>query len=139
MMILKWLFGWVTGDLATALTRAYDLKLKADTDDKRIVADALIADLQRQIAAQQNARDIRLASAGFWEMRLTTAAIAGCFTLHLLLVTLDTCFGLGWRIPKFPAPFDEWQGSILLSFFGVQAATQGVAAIAAAIRGRGAR
>ncbi len=130
------LLRWLSGDLASALTRAYELKLKADTDQGRLVADAAIADINRQLDAARSAREIRLASAGFLEMRVITFVIAACFTLHLLFVTLDTCFSLGWRIPKFPAPFDEWQGAILLSFFGIQAVGNGISAIAAAIRGR---
>lgn len=127
---------WLTGDLMGALTRAYELKLKAENDQQRLIADAAIADISKQVEAARNAKEIRLASVGFWEMRLITAVIAGCFALHLLLVTLDTCFALGWKIAKFPAPFDEWEGMILLSFFGIQAVGGGLNAIAAAIRGR---
>ncbi|MCX2697060.1 hypothetical protein [Ochrobactrum chromiisoli] len=127
---------WLTADFTGALTRAYEMKLKAENDEQRLIADTAIADITRQIDAASNAREIRLASAGFWEMRLITSIIAGCFALHLLLVTLDTCFALGWKIAKFPAPFDEWQGAILLSFFGIQAVGGGLNAIAAAIRGR---
>ncbi|WP_435657930.1 hypothetical protein [Brucella pituitosa] len=134
--MLSSILRWLTGDFAGALTRAYEMKLKAANDEQRLVADTAIADIQRQIDAASNAREIRLASAGFWEMRLITSIIAGCFALHLLLVTLDTCFALGWKIAKFPAPFDEWQGAILLSFFGIQAVGGGLNAIAAAIRGR---
>jgi hypothetical protein len=136
LTFVKWIFGWATGDLAKALTNAYDMKLKAQTDEQKLVADAAVEDIKRQMAGMQNAKEIRLASAAFWEMRLITAVIAGCFALHLFLVTLDTCFALGWRISAFPRPFDEWQGAILLSFFGVQVAGQGITAIAAAIRGR---
>lgn len=127
---------WISGDLTAAFTRAYEMKLKAENEQQRLIADAAIADVNRQIDAARSAKEIRLASSGFWEMRLITAIIAGCFALHLLLVTLDTCFKLGWAIPKFPAPFDEWQGAILLSFFGIQAVGGGLNAIAAAIRGR---
>lgn len=127
---------WLTGDFVSALTRAYELKLKAENDQQRLIADAAIADINRQIEQARNAKDVRLVSAVFWEMRLVTAVIAGCFALHLALVTLDTCFAFGWRIAKFPAPFDEWQGMILLSFFGIQAFGGGVNAIANAIRGR---
>lgn len=134
--MLAALFRWLSGDLAGALTRAYEMRLKAEHDQQRLIADAAISDVTRQIEAARNAKEIRLASAGFWEMRLITAVIGGCFSFHLLLVTLDTCFKLGWAVPKFPAPFDEWQGAILLSFFGVQAVGGGLNAIAAAIRGR---
>jgi hypothetical protein len=92
--------------------------------------------IEAEIDARRGAREIRLATAAFWEMRLITFIIALCFTSHLVLVTLDTNFGLGWRIAKFPAPFDEWQGVILLSFFGVQVASQGINAIANAVAHR---
>lgn len=127
---------WVTGDLVGQLTKAYQAKLAAQNDQDRLVADVAIKELEARLEANRQAVEIRRATAGFWEMRLITATIAGCFTLHLVLVTLDTCFRFGWRIPAFPDPFSEWQGAILLSFFGIQAASQGITAIATAIRGR---
>ncbi len=71
--------------------------------------------------ARAGAREIRLAAAGFWEMRVLTVAIALPFVVHLWLVALDTCFGFTWNVAAFPRPFDEWEGLILLSFFGVYA------------------
>ncbi|WP_421925293.1 hypothetical protein [Neoaquamicrobium sediminum] len=127
---------WITGDLVGQLTRAYEARLKAQNETDRLVADALAKDIEAKLEAQRLATQIRLETAGFWEMRLLTFVIAGCFAFHLLLVTIDTCFRLGWRIPAYPSPFDEWQGAILLSFFGVQVAGQGITAVAAAIRGR---
>lgn len=136
MAIVQTILGWLSGGLAARLLAAYEIKLKAESAEQRLVADAAIADLQRMIADRQAAKEVRLATAGFWEMRAITAVIAGSFALHLVLVTLDTCFRLGWRIPAYPKPFDEWQGIILLSFFAVQPAMAGINAIAAAIRGR---
>lgn len=127
---------WITGDLIGQLTKAYEIKKQAETAEDKLVADASIKAIEAQMAAKAQATEIRLATAAFWEMRVITAAIAGCFAFHLLLVTLDTCFQFGWRIPAFPQPFNEWQGTILLSFFGVQVAGQGITAIATAIRGR---
>lgn len=135
-LILGFLLKLVPGlssTFAKGAVDAYKARLDAETSDRKLAADLAAKDIEAQIAARQNAREIRLASAGFWEMRLITAVIAGCFTLHLVLVTLDTCFGIGLRVAKFPAPFDEWEGAILLSFFGVMAAEKGVTAIAAAI------
>lgn len=126
----------VTGGLAGQLRRAYEAKLSASNEIERLIADVAIKDIERQMADRTAAKEVRLATAPYWEMRLITGTIAGCFAFHLLLVTLDTCFKLGWRIPAFPKPFDEWQGAILLSFFGVQVVGQGFNAIATAIRGR---
>lgn len=107
--------GWLRRDQA---------KLDALNSAERMAYD------ERQ-SIRQTAKEIRLATASFWEMRLITFLIAAIFTLHLVLVGLDTCFALGWKIAKFPAPFDEWQGVILLSFFGVQIAGNVTRTIAA--------
>lgn len=130
------LISLITGNLAGQLRQAYEAKLKASNETERLIADVAIKDVERQIADRQAAKEVRVATAGFWEMRLITAVIAGCATLHYAAVTLDTVFRFGWGIPKFPPPFDEYQGTILLSFFGVQAVGMGFTAIAAAIRGR---
>lgn len=127
---------WLTGDLVGQLTRAYEAKLKAENETERLIASAAIKDLEAKMETHRNATQIRRETSGFWEMRLITFVIAGCFSFHLLLVTIDTCFRLGWGIPAYPPPFDDWQGAILLSFFGVQVVGQGITAIASAIRGR---
>jgi len=136
MNLLAWLGKLITGPLIGAMLNAYKLRLQAESAEQKVIAEAAIEDIRRQIADREAAKEIRLATATFWEMRLVTALVAGCFALHLALVTLDTCFALGWRVAAFPKPFDEWQGTILLSFFGVQAFGKGITAIASAIRGR---
>jgi hypothetical protein len=55
------------------------------------------------------------------------------FVAHLWAVWLDTQFRLGWQIPKFPAPMDEWQGTIMLSFFGIYTLGKTVQSVGAAI------
>lgn len=130
------LFRFITGDLLGKLAEAYQARLKAQNETEKLVADVAIKDIERQMADRTAAKEIRLATAGFLEMRVITVLIAMPFVLHLNLVALDTCFKLGWRIPAFPAPFDQWQGAILLSFFGVHVIGQGITALAGAIRGR---
>ena len=70
-------------------------------------------------------------------MRLLTFAIAFPFVAHLWAVCLDTQFKLSWGIPKFPGPMDEWQGIILLSFFGIYTLGKTVQAVGAAVAMRG--
>ena len=126
----------ITGDLLGKLAEAYQARLRAQNETEKLVADVAIKDIERQMADRAAAKEIRLATAGFWEMRLITVLIAAPFVLHLNLVALDTSFKLGWKIPAFPAPFDQWQGAILLSFFGIHVIGQGITALAGAIRGR---
>ena len=128
---------WLGGSGIKALTDAYIKAKSSAVESEQIKADILLKQIDAEMSARRVAQEVRLATAGFWEMRLITAIIAACFTLHLVLVTLDTCFKLGWRISAFPAPFDEWEGTILLSFFGIYTAGKGITAIAGAISARG--
>ncbi|RCW24714.1 hypothetical protein DFR48_10552 [Ciceribacter lividus] len=127
----------VLNALTGGLLKAWQAKLTADSDEKRVIADAAIADINRQIEARREATEIRRATAGFWEMRVAIALVAWPLALHLALVTLDTMLtGVSWGIPRLPAPMDEWQATILLSLFGLQGVTGSFWAIAAVIRGR---
>ncbi len=133
--VAKWLLG-ISAGAADSLARAEQARLEAKTEEQKRIAEVSIEAIRADVAARHEAGLIRRETAGFPEMRVITAVIAGCFTLHLVLVTADTCFKLGWRIPAYPDPFDDWQGVILLSFFGLQAAQVGLNTIASAIRGR---
>lgn len=124
--MLKLVFSWLTGGGLKALAEIYAKGKDSAVESERVQAELAKARLDAAL-------EVRLAMAGFWEQRLLTATIGGCFTLHLVLVTLDTCFRFGWGVPKFPKPFDEWEGAILLSFFGLQASTTAVRGLAAAI------
>lgn len=133
-------FGWIAklfaGPLISALGDAYKARLAADNDESRLIAETAIKDIERQIADRQAAKEIRLATAGFWEMRLMTACVALPFVVHAGAVGIDTTFSMGWRIPAYPEPFASWEGVILLSFFGLQATVSSVSSIASAIRRR---
>jgi hypothetical protein len=134
--IISGIFGGALNNTVDKLTSAY-LKAKDSTvESEKTRAHVLETQLANALEAQRLTQQVRLATAGFAEMRVITAAIASPFVLHLWLVGLDTCFTFGWGIPAFPAPFAEWQGTILLSFFGVQVAGKGINAIAAAFIAR---
>ena len=115
-------FNWFTGGGFNMLMSLYN-RYKDSADAKE--------QLQAQWAkAQLDAMSSnRNATSGFWEMRVLTFTIGGCFTLHLVAVTADTIFKLGWAISKYPAPFDQYEGSILLSFFGLMAGVTTVSAV----------
>lgn len=124
--ILNWLSGGILGQITGPLLSAYQAKLNSSDQAAQLAASDAID-------ARKTALQVRLATAGYWEMRALTVAIALPFTLHVWLVGLDTCFRFGWRIPAFPAPFDQWEGAILLSFFGVSVIGSGIKAVAGAI------
>ncbi len=124
---------WFTGTGVKALTSAYQAKLNSRTESERIAADVEIKHIEDVQDARQAGKEVRLATANFIEMRVLTVGVAFPFIAHLWAVGMDTIFKLGWQIDAFPAPFDEWQGAILLSFFGVAGGVGIARAIAGAI------
>lgn len=120
--ILNWLSGGLLDKVLTFAANREQAKLDAMTTEQRQAHE-------RTLAAQQSAKEVRIATSGHWEMRALTVLIALPFVVHLWAVGLDTLFGFGWGIPKFPAPFDETGHNILLSFFGLV----GVKAVAGAV------
>jgi hypothetical protein len=136
MWLLKLAWGYLSGGgltgILSTLTGVYDKYKDSAVESER---------LQATWAAQQLAtmEHVRLATAGFWEMRLLTFCIGATFTLHLMLVGLDTMFLWTWNglpVRAFPKPMNEWEGAILLSFFGLTAGVVGIKAVASAILSR---
>lgn len=132
-MIPQLLAGLIGGPVVSGLLKGYRARLDAANSADRIAADLAIRDIEAGIDARKRAHELRVATAGFWEMRLLTFAIAFPFVAHLWAVWLDTQFRFAWGIPKFPAPMDEWQGAILLSFFGIYTLGRTVQSVGTAI------
>ena len=132
-MIPQLLISLFGGPILKGLIESYRAKLDAANSADRIAADLAMAEIEAGLEARKRAHELRLATSGFWEMRLLTFAIAFPFVAHLWAVWLDTQFRLGWRIPKFPAPMDEWQGAIMLSFFGIYTLGKTVQSVGAAM------
>lgn len=136
MALLTRVWRWLTGSGLDRLIEAYATKKDSEVERDRIEADVLKTRIDAEVAGARNAAEIRKATSGFGEMRLLTFLIAVPFVLHAAAVGLDTTFRFGWRIPAYPPPFDDWEGAILLSFFGVYGLSRGATAIAAAVIGR---
>lgn len=130
---LRALWRWLSGGGLDGLIETYATKKDSEVERDRIEADVLKARIDAEIEGRRNATEIRKSTAGFWEMRLLSFVIAAPFALHAAVVGLDTTFRIGWAIPAYPPPFDEWEGAILLSFFGVYGLSRGVSAISAVL------
>lgn len=134
--MLGLLLSFFGGPVIKGLISAYQAKLSAEQTDKKIAADLAMRNIDAEIQARANAKEVRLATAGFWEQRLITFLIALPFVVHVLLVGADTNFKFGWGIWAFPKPFVDWEGAILLSYFGLVGVTTGLNAIAGAVAQR---
>lgn len=125
-IILNWLSGGLLDKVLSFVERRETEKLAAmNSEQLRAHED--------RMAARQAAKDIRLATAAHWEQRLLTFLIAAPFVIHLWLVAWDTMWPQPWSVEKWPAPFDEWEGAILLSYFGIIGLTVSTRAVAGAI------
>lgn len=110
--VLNWLSGGLLDKVLAYAANREQAKLDAMTSEQQRAHE-------ERLAAQQTAKEVRVATSGNWEMRVLTVAIALPFVVHLWAVSLDTLFRFGWGVPKFPPPFDETGHAILLSFFGL--------------------
>lgn len=101
------LLGGVAGKLAAAYTARENAKTSAD----RIAADVQIKAMETKLASRDS-------PALQWAVGIVAVAMA----VHIALVVLVSCAPwLGWTIHALPSPMNEWQGSIILSMFGVAA------------------
>jgi hypothetical protein len=143
-MILTLLASILPGVLLPAFKEWLAHKSNVETTRR----DIALKTIDERMESRKHAKDIRLATAGFWEMRLLTFAIAMPFVSHLWAVWLDTQFGTFrdncWQqagktvcgVPAFPEPFNEWQGAILLSFFGIYGGVKAIQYVGAAVAAR---
>lgn len=141
--ILNWLSGGLLDKAIGFFERREQRRFDAMNDEQRRAHE-------ERKEVRRNATKVRLATANHIEMRVMTFLIAFPFVEQLWAVWADTRFGWYsqggvfercWTqdgkevcgVPAFPAPFDEWQGAILLSFFGLVGVVGGIRAAAGAI------
>lgn len=135
VIFVKWIASWFVGGGINVLKDIW-FKYK-DSEDAKLRMEAEWAKAKLDAILQ-----VRLATAGFWEMRLITFLIAVPFVVHLWLVAYDTLTSgtrfeiIGWNVAAFPAPFNEWEGAILLSFFGIYAAGKVGMGLVSALAGK---
>jgi hypothetical protein len=130
--ILSWFGGGVLDKLLKAYEKHQDTAIEQDKTRAKVLEAQIASEIERVRLSNQ----VRLATAGFLEMRVLTFLTAAPFVLHAGAVGLDTTFKLGWRIPAYPEPFASWEGAVLMSFFGIGVAGAAIKAATAAFMSR---
>lgn len=133
------MIGWLIGLAGNLILRTTSNRVLTEIAGRLVHGDdnasrIAVAEINAEVEARKAVAEVRLATAGFGEMRFLAFMITAPFVLHLWAVALDTIFGLGWGIPKFPAPFDQHGWSIMLSYFGLYGATSAIAGVTRALR-----
>lgn len=123
MTIILWkLFTWFSGQLPNILglvttyigkkdDNATTRYATASTASVAIVQAATSADVAinslRERESESNAR--------WWVTAWEKPLLFYLCLMHFAGIMIDTTFHMGWRIPAPPAPFDTYEGIILLS------------------------
>ena len=134
-LILKWL----GGDLATALTRAYELKLNAANDADRIKADVSIKAIEAQMAAQaNNAAVVRegMQHKAFWIPWLIAAVPTAAWYGWGMLDSLIYAGTVLPDVAALPPQLKEYADIVFANIFYVGGGVAGAQLIAKAIGGR---
>lgn len=136
-MILPTILSWLGGPLARALTEAYRAKLAADSDEKRLVLDGVIAGLERQIAADREAAGV-----------VKEGMQHRIFWVAWAIAALPTAAWYGWGVVDslangalpdvavLPPQLKAYADIVFANIFYSGAGMAGVQVIASAIRGR---
>lgn len=123
--------------LTGGLLKAWQAKLAADSDEKRLIADAAIADLHAQIEARRTAADV-----------VTAGMQHRMFWIAWSIAAIPTAAWHGWGmmdsltngylpdVAALPPQLKEYADVVWKNIFYSGAVGVGATAIASAIRGR---
>lgn len=113
--VLSWLTGGGLKAIGDQLNRAWEAKLKADTDEKRLDAEKRIAELQGQQA-------VLIAEQGNWLTRWIRPAFAAPFVIYnakIIVWDKVLCLGATDALPP-----EYWQLQMIV--FGAYFLTRGL-------------
>ena len=97
--------------VAGQLVRLFTARQAATSDAERAAADVQIAALQTKLASRDNAG-----------LQWAVAIIALAMAVHIVAVVVVSMIpALGLVVHALPSPMNEWQGSIVMSMFGLAA------------------
>lgn len=110
---MRWLLKLISSGVLDRALDTVDRRIDAETDRKALQAEIVREHMKRRASWMQ--------AGGFW-----TLLIAGApFVYHAAAVNLysvhwcaDCHAPKGWSIAALPAPFDQYQGWVILAFIG---------------------
>lgn len=101
---------WVTGDLTAALTRAYEIRRRAETQSEKLAAD-------KRIALLENQQAVLVAEQKHFLTRWIRPLIAAPFAIYIWkIIVWDKVLGWGVTDP-LSAEFHEFMLVVLGAYF----------------------
>lgn len=137
MTLLLTLLRWLTGDLASALTKWREVELRAANETEKLVAQAAIEEIKAQIASRaESASVIRegMQHKAFWVVWLIAAVPTASWYAWGMLDSL--CNGALPDVAALPPQLKEKADIVFANIFYVGGGVKGLEIVANAIRGR---
>lgn len=135
-MLIKILTSLFTGGIGKVADTYRDIKIakvKESTQINNVVKELELKRLENEKAAHEAAKEIRIAMKDHWEIRLAVGLVAIPTSFHYACIVIDKTYNMGWQIQQLPEPLNEWQGTIILSYFGLVSVRHGINAVAASL------
>lgn len=101
-VLAQWFLGGGIAQLTGQLQKAYELKLRAQTDEQKLAADLDLQRIQAGIAAMQHANDDRWSATSIG--RYLIVVPFGCWWT---MVFIDSIFGFEWDVLALPPDIME--------------------------------
>jgi hypothetical protein len=111
--VLGFLSGGVIEQVAGVLNKRADTQALTHGQDTVAATQIVASQMQAEIEARKEQR--AFSSEHGWIVTFFAIPIIA----HVWAIVLDSIFHLNWAIAKLPAPFDEYEGKIILAFFVV--------------------
>lgn len=73
--------------------------------------------IEAEIETRKLRKEVIAVESGWWVTRWCRPFLFYPLALHIVAITFDTIFSLGWGIPSLPSPYNELQFAIILSYF----------------------
>jgi len=109
-MWLSWLLSFLTSGF---LGQILDFLSKRQDSANQVTVENIKAELGARALQQQ----VILTEQGWWVTALIRPLIVYPFVLHITAVTIDSIFNFSWSIAKLPAPMDNLEYTVILSYF----------------------
>lgn len=111
------MWGW----LLSLLTSGFlDKLLNYYTQKNTVEGQVAVETIKGEIETRKLQSQIIINESGWSVSRWMRPFVFYPLGLHLNLVILDSIFHFPFDIARLPAPMDQWQGAIILSFFLVR-------------------
>lgn len=135
--MLAWLGKLITGPLIGAMLNAYKLRLQAENAEQKVIAEAAIEDIRRQIESNRDQAEVIKAGMQtnvFWIPWLMAAVPLAAWFAWGVIDTMAN--GSLPDIATLPPQLKEYADTVWQNIFYSGAAVSGASVVAAAIRRR---